>query len=193
MNIFVEFLESDNFSDYEEYWNVISNNKKFMPHRTKENPKFHAVCDYFFDNFLKETNKTCELTRDEMREVYNKIVPDIPKLDNKCIQNSDFFPQDIEDPLFNNTSPKYFVSQNDLIDQVVLKESSDYEINSDIEEVLYDNKKQKYFVSKNILMAPSFFKDSFKYDYDEDYLTSDYEIHSEDLETDSLSDTENYD
>ena len=42
-------------------------------------------------------------------------------------------------------------------------------------------------------MAPSFFKDSFKYDYDEDYLTSDYEIHSEDLETDSLSDTENYD
>ena len=128
-----------------------------------------------------------------MREVYDKIVPDIPKLDNKCIQNSDFFPQDIEDPLFNNTSPKYFVSQNELIDQVVLKESSDYEINSDIEEVLFDNKKQKYFVSKNILMAPSFFKDSFKYDYDEDDLTSDYEIHSEDFETDSLSDTENYD
>lgn len=188
MNIFVEFLESDNFSDYEEYWKVISNNKKFMPHRTKENPKFHAVCDYFFDNFLKETNKTCKLSRDEIREIYDKMVPDIQNCDNTCIPNPTFFPQhtlniDIEEPLFKNTSQKYVLS----------KEPPDYEINSDIEEDLFDNKKQKYFVSKNILMAPSFFKKSFIYDYDEDYFTSDYEINSEDFETDSLSDTENYD
>lgn len=78
--LFKNFLESDNFLDYIDYYEMISNNKKYAPNQNQENPKIYSTIQYFL-----ERSQICSISNFDMNQLTNIYIQTVPVIVPKVI------------------------------------------------------------------------------------------------------------
>ena len=140
--LFKDFLESTDFLDYMNYYEIISNNKKYAPNLKQDNPKIYSIIDYFL-----ERSHMCSINNIDINiltSIYIQTVPIIvPKvvikleiadvlndesdLSDKEIQmnyysnnfNYDIF--DSDDDLYTINNYKQYISIHGLIKPIEIQ------------------------------------------------------------------------
>ena len=78
--LFKNFLESDNFLDYMDYYEMISNNKKYAPNQNQENPKIYSTIEYFL-----ERSQICSISNLDMNQLTHIYIQTVPVIVPKVI------------------------------------------------------------------------------------------------------------
>lgn len=78
--LFENFLESDNFLDYIDYYEMISNNKKYAPNQNEDNPKMYSTIQYFL-----ELSQICSISNFDMNQLTNIYIQTVPVIVPKVI------------------------------------------------------------------------------------------------------------
>jgi len=151
--LFQEFLESDNFLDYIDYYEMISNNKKYAPNQNEDNPKIYSTIQYFLER--SQIEQICKNDMNILINIYIETVPIIvPKviikleiidslkddsdLSEKYTQticnianfNYDIFDSDDDEYTINNY--KQYISIHGLIKPIEIQKKI-------LKEVIYDS------------------------------------------------------
>ena len=102
--LFKTFLESNDFLDYMDYYEMISNNKKYAPNINQENPKIYSTIEYFLERYNICSNSNIDLT-----SIYIQTVPIIePKviikleINNESNDESDLSEKEIKTNYYSN-------------------------------------------------------------------------------------------
>lgn len=129
--LFKTFLESSDFIDYMDYYEMISNNKKYAPNIKKNNPKIYSTIEYFLELYDMGFNSNIDLNN-----IYINTVPIIlPKVIIKLEINENL---SFESDLSEKEIQTYYYSNN-----------INYDIyNSDDDDFYYINN-YKQFISIN--------------------------------------------
>jgi hypothetical protein len=152
--LFQEFLESDHFLDYMDYYEMISNNKKYAPNRNETDPKIYSTIEYFLERSQMGSIRNIDMNK--LRSIYITTVPIIvPKViikfemipssfneydlsekhttQTNC-SNADFyydiFDSDDDDYTINNY--KQYISIHGLIKSIEIQKKT-------LKEIVYDS------------------------------------------------------
>jgi hypothetical protein len=166
--LFEAFLESDNFLDYVDYYEMISNNKKYAPNRNETDPKMYSTIEYFL-----ERSQICSIDMNILRSIYIKTVPIIvPKVIIKL-------------EMINSSFNEYDLSEKNTTQTICCNDNFNYDIfDSDDDDYTINNYKQ-YISIHGLIKSIEIQKKTLK-----EFIYDSYEEDNDDSDINYLIDNE---
>lgn len=181
ITLFKSFLESEHFADYIDYYEMISNNKRYAPNQNQKNPKMYSTIQYFLE--FSEINSISNCDMNLLQSIYIKTVPIvIPKViiklefNDKSDNESDFSEKEQE----QKQNPYATFVNYDILDS---DDDNDYTTNNFKQHISIHGLIKTIEIQKKILKTTTY--DS--YEEDNDYSDEN------DLIENYFSDNDDYD